>query len=50
MRKNSKRIILEVRPEFHQQIKKRALERGMTMRQYVLYLMSERLKEELKYE
>jgi predicted HicB family RNase H-like nuclease len=49
-KKPVKWIILEIDPQEHHEIKKRAVERNITMKQYILQAIEQRIKYERKYE
>jgi len=48
--KNSKRIIIEVEPEYHEIVKNQAKKLNMTIKAYILYLINNEItkREELK--
>ena len=47
---NEKRITFIVTERFHQEIKQRSLDRGVTMTRYIHRSLWQQLKEELKYD
>ena len=49
-RKSPKRLLINVTEEFHNEIKRRALFRGQTISNWVTMAISERIKQEKKYE
>jgi hypothetical protein len=49
-RKSPKRILVNVKEEFHNEIKKRAFFRGQTMSSWIIMAISERIKAERKCE
>lgn len=48
--KEIKIVFVEVMPEIHTEIKKRAAIRNITMKEYILQAIEERIKQEKKYE
>jgi len=45
-RKSPKRLIIDIPEDIHQLIKKKAVERNITMRRYVLQALQIRIKQE----
>ena len=45
-----KRFVIEVNDEFHQEIKKRAQEKNITLRKWILRAIIQQIKTEEKYE
>jgi predicted DNA binding CopG/RHH family protein len=50
MSKLEKRIIIEVSSEDHKEIKRRATNRGITIRKWVLDAIADKIKKEKQYE
>ena len=49
-KEKEKRIIIVVKEDLHKEVKKRALERGLTIKQYMLNCLAAWIEHEKKYE
>ena len=50
MNKTPKRIVIEVSDEFHKEIKKRAIDRNISIKKYFMRAILELIKREKDYE
>ena len=50
MQKTPKRIVIEVSNEFHKEIKRRALDRNISIKKYFMRAILELIKKEKEYE